>query len=215
MKSGRRAYTSPTRERQARETRSAVLRAAAALFVTPGYAATSVAAVARHAGVSAQTVYNAFGTKPGLLKAAYDVVLAGDDEPVPLAQRPEVRRLYALDDPVRFLHGYAALGRTVLDRVAPLLLQIAAGAAAGDPDLVEHQRVTDAERLLGTTAVVGKVVDLGALAPGLTPERARDRVWTLNAVHVWHLLTAVRGWSGEEYQEWIGDAMCAAVLARP
>jgi hypothetical protein len=29
-----------------------------------------------------------------------------------------------------------------------------------------------------------------------------------------HLLTATLGWSGEDYQDWIGEAMCDAVLVR-
>jgi AcrR family transcriptional regulator len=185
------------------------------MFVHRGYSATSVADVARHAEVSAQTVYNAFGTKQGLLKAAYDVALVGDDRPVPLAERPEVRRLYALDDASALLQGYARLGRTVVERVGPLMLQIAAGAAAGDPDLVTHQRTTDGERLAGTAMVAARVEQLGSLAPGLTVEAARDRIWTLNSVEVWHLLTATLGWSGVEYERWIGEMMCAAVLRRP
>ena len=43
------------------------------------------------------------------------------------------------------------------------MLQIAAGAAGGEADLVEHQRVTDAERLVGTGMVVRRVTELGAL----------------------------------------------------
>ena len=74
--------------------------------------------------------------------------------------------MYALLDATEFLHAYAALGRGLLERVGPLMLQIAAGAAAGgEPDLVEHQRVTDAERLVGTGMVVQRVAELGALRP--------------------------------------------------
>jgi AcrR family transcriptional regulator len=210
--SARRRYQSPVRDQQARETRGAVLAAAVELFVSNGYAATSVASVARHAGVTAQTVYNAFTTKAALLKAAYDVTLAGDDQSVPLAERPEVRALYQEPDPRRFLRGYAVLGRQVLDRVGPLMLQVAAGAAGGDPDLVAQQRTTDGERLAGTLMVARRVSELGALAPDLTVERARDRIWALNSVHVWQLLTEGRGWSGRAYQEWIGQALCDAVL---
>lgn len=208
----KRAYTSPRREQQARATRAAVLAAAAELFAEQGYAATSIAAVAARAGVSPQTVYNTVSGKPQLLKAAYDVALAGDDEPVPLAERPEVRRLYAVTDPAELLHGYAELGGRLLERVGPLMLQLANGAAAGDPDLVEHVRVTDGERATGTLMVARRVEELGGLAPGLTVEAARDRIWVLNSVQVWHLLVAGRGWSPDEYAAWIGDAMCAAVL---
>ena len=56
------------------------------------------------------------------------------------------------------------------------MLQIAAGAASGEPDLVEHQRVTDAERLVGTGMVVRRVTELGALLSGLSPDAARDRI---------------------------------------
>lgn len=211
---GKRRYTSPRREEQARATRAAVLAAAAELFTEHGYAATSMAAVAARAGVSAQTVYNAASSKPQLLKAAYDVALAGDDEPIPMADRPEVRRLYALTDPAALLRGYAEMGRQLLERVGPLMLQLANGAAAGDPDLVEHVRVTDAERAAGTLMVARRVEELGGLAPGLPVEVARDRIWTLNSVQVWHLLVAGRGWTADEYSAWIGDAMCAAVLSQ-
>lgn len=213
MSQANRPYASALRDEQALLTRRRVVHAAAARFHSDGYAATTVAAVARDAAVSSQTVYNAFGTKAALLKAAYDVTLAGDDDPVPLAERPEVQALYAEQDAAAFLHGYAALGRTVLERVGPLMLQITAGADAGEPDLVRLRDTTDAERLAGTSMVVEKVAGLDALAPGLDRDVARDRIWTLNSVQVWHLLTSARGWSGEDYGAWIGEAMCAAVLA--
>ena len=79
---------------------------------------------------------------------------------------------------------------------------------------MDLRATTDQERAAGTLMVVRRVDDLGALAPGVTVERARDRIWTLSSVEFWHLLTNGRGWTGDDYQEWIGEAMCAAVLAR-
>lgn len=210
-----RAYTSALRADQAEQTRRRVVRAASVLFDRDGYAATSVTAVAREAGVSGQTVYNVFGTKAALLKAAYDVAIVGDDEAVPLAERPDVKELYATTDAAAFLRGYAALGREVAERVGSLALQVNAGASAGDPDLVALREQTDAERLVGTGMVAQRVADLGGLAPGLTVEAARDRIWTLNSIEVWHLLTGRRGWSGAEYARWVGDQMVAAVIRPP
>jgi AcrR family transcriptional regulator len=210
----RRPYSSSLRSRQMEATRRRIAEVAVDLFVRDGYAVTTVAGVARQAGVSAQTVYNTFTTKAGLLKAAYDITLVGDAEAVPLAERPDVRALYETTDARQFLHGYARLGRELLDRVGPLMLQVTAGAAAGEEDLVAHQRVTDSERLAGTTMVAQRLAVLDALAPDVTVEQARDRIWTLNSVQVWHLLTGSRGWSGEQYEDWIGDAMCAATLGR-
>jgi AcrR family transcriptional regulator len=218
MKSGEtRRYSSAVREEQAAGTRRRILDAAAELFQDQGYAATSIAAVAKAAGVAGQTVYNAFGTKPALLKATVDRTLVGDDEPIPLAERPHVRELYARTDPVAFLHGYAELGRQVIERVGRLLWQVTAGAAGGDPDLAALDRTMADQRRIGTLMVVRRVDELGALAPGLPLERARDRIWALNSTELWRLLTdpdTGAGWSGDEYAQWVGDAMCAAVLAR-
>lgn len=204
--------TGSLRAQQAVLTRQRIAEAAARLFVRDGYAATAITSVAVDAGVSAQTVYNTFSTKAGLLKAAYDITLVGDADPVPLADRPEVKALYAEPDAAVMLHGYAALGRRILDRIGPLLLQIAAGAAAGEQDLIDHRKLTDQERLTGTGMVARRLDELGALSASVSVEAARDRIWTLNSPDVWHLLTGTLGWSGDAYQEWIGDALCAATL---
>src|SRR5688572_17986406 len=84
-----RPYDNARRLAQARLTELAVVDAARALFIADGYTATTIAAVARAAGVAPQTVYKAFGTKAALLKRVYDVTLVGDVDAVPLADRPE------------------------------------------------------------------------------------------------------------------------------
>ncbi len=88
------------------ETRAAVLAAARQLFLDVGYAATTMGAVANAAGVSVETVYKAFGNKPGLVKALFDVAVVGDDEPMPLVQRDFVKRNMAEPDPRRKLLDY-------------------------------------------------------------------------------------------------------------
>ena len=174
--STRRGYRSELRSQQADQTRQRVAEAATGLFVRDGYAPTSISTVARAAGVSAQTVYNIFGTKAALLKFAYDIALVGDADPVPLAERADVRALYADPDPLRFLRGYARLGRTVLDRVGALTLQVMAGAAAGEEDLVALNQTMNRERLVGTLMVARRLAELDALAPTMSVEQARDRV---------------------------------------
>ena len=205
-----RSYRSPLREEQARLTQRRILDAAYALLLEQGYTATTMAAVAARAGVSGQTVYKTFGSKPALAKRVYDVTLVGDDEPVPFAERPEVVALHAETDPRRFLAGYAALGRGLIERLGPLLRVLLAGARAGDPELRELVDRLNAERLVGAGQVAGRLAELGALRVDL--DKARDAIWTLNSVEVWSLLTEQRGWSGDEYAEWVGRAMADAVL---
>ena len=214
MNNSDRTYSSPVRAEQAELTKRRITDAAYDLFLERGYPATTIAQIAKAAGVTAQTVYNAFGSKPALLKRVYDIRLVGDEAPIPLAQRPDIIALYAQEDPARFLEGYARLGRELMDRLGPLLLVVQAGAQAGDPDLAAHIDTTNGERLIGTGMAANRVQALNALRPGLTVERARDLIWTLNSVEVWHLLTGLRGWSSDEYAEWLGKAMCGAVLDR-
>src|SRR5215207_3350148 len=125
-----RVYQSPLREEQARETRRRVLGAAEQMFLDQGYG-TSVAAIAQRAGVSAQTVYNAFGTKAALAKRLYDVRSAGDDEPVPMAERPVFQQLAQETDPQQVLRLYAGVGRQIAERVWGLYAVLIAGATGG------------------------------------------------------------------------------------
>src|SRR3954451_13651842 len=124
----RRAYDSTNRQEQARRTRLAVLTAARARFLADGYAATTIAAVAADAGVSVETVYKAFGNKPGLVKAVFDVAVVGDDEDVPMMQREFVQRNIAEPDPRRKLRDYGDHLAALAPRVSPILLVVRAAA---------------------------------------------------------------------------------------
>ena len=210
-----RAYDSPLRAEQARQTRQRIVLAARAALLERGYAGTTMPVVARAAGVSVQTVYNAFSTKAELAKRVWDVTLAGDDEPVPLAERPAIRELRAQADPRRYLQGYARLGRVLLERLAPLTEVLLDGARAGDPELSALMSTVDRERLQGATGVARDLSDRGGLRPDVSVERARDAIWALNSVELWSLLVRRRGWSLDEYEQWMARAMCDAVLADP
>ena len=63
------------------------------LFRAHGWAGTTLAAVAEEAGVAVETIYNGFGSKKALLRAAADASIVGDAEPIPLVDRPEFQAL--------------------------------------------------------------------------------------------------------------------------
>src|SRR5689334_7082794 len=92
-----RRYTSPLRSEQAANTRSAILDAAESLFLRDGYGQTAVAAIAREARVATKTVYLAFETKAGLLRALWNRRLRGGLEDVPVAEQDWYRAV--LDEP--------------------------------------------------------------------------------------------------------------------
>ena len=64
---GKRAYRSPARQRQTKETRRRILAATRELFASRGYAGTTVEAIAEVADVSPKTITAVFGSKSALL----------------------------------------------------------------------------------------------------------------------------------------------------
>jgi AcrR family transcriptional regulator len=96
------------------------VHAAAALFAERGYGGTTADAVAQAAGVSRKTVFTSVGGKAELIKLAYDFAIAGDDEPVPMPERPGIRALVAEDDAARMLAAYAAMVADIGARIAPV-----------------------------------------------------------------------------------------------
>src|ERR1700746_603666 len=87
------------RQRRARQTRRSILAAAHELFVRQGYTGTTIRQIADQADVAWQTVYAVFGGKPAILSAVFDVDVAGDDEPVPVPERPFVQAISDAGDP--------------------------------------------------------------------------------------------------------------------
>jgi AcrR family transcriptional regulator len=208
----RRRYDNRRREEQARQARRRILDAAYRLLLERGYPGTTMAEVARAAGVSVETVYKAFGTKAALAKQVWDVTLVGDDQPVPLARRPEFTAIFAEPDPRRKLARYAAVGRLLIERLGPLLGVLLEGAHAGDAELRELMATLDRERLVGAGGVVGHLADVGALRAGLGPDRGRDIVWTLISFEVFRMLVTERGWSLDEWEAWLAITLADALL---
>jgi AcrR family transcriptional regulator len=208
----RRRYDSPHRRGQAAATRRQILEAAQRLFERDGYAATSVAAVAREAGVASKTVYLAFGSKRGLLLALWHLLLRGDEEPVPVGERDWFRAVVEEPDPERRLRLNARNSRAVKER-AGSLLAVVRDAAPVDPEIDALWQRIEREFRANQRAVVELLHTQGALREGLDVERAADVLWALNHPSLYWLLVGERGWSGDEYEAWLADLHCAHLLA--
>ncbi len=207
----RRRYDSSRRQEQAGENRRAVLEAAHRMFLERGYAATTMGAIAAAAGVSVETVYKAFGNKPGLVKAVVDVAIVGDDEPVPMLQRDRVRRMEAEPDPRRKLAMYGEHLADSAPRRVPLELLVRA-AAASDAGAAGVWDQLEAERLTGMAFFARHLHEGGYLRPGVSVEEARDVLWTYNSAEVYELLVMRRDWTPQRYGRWIAGALSAALL---
>jgi AcrR family transcriptional regulator len=203
----RRAYDAEGRRAVAARNRQAVLTACHELLLARGYQATTIRAVAERAGVSAELVYKAFGSKPGLMKAVYDTVLAGDDEPVRIGQRPAVGRIWAMADPGEKVRAYAAFVTDLNTRLGGL----AAVLAEADPEVAQVRAVTEDERLAGLRAFTAHLAGDGVLAAA-DAERAADECWVLTSLSVFAQLTRAREWSPGAYRDWLARMLAATLL---
>jgi hypothetical protein len=162
-----------------------------------------------------QTVYNVVGGKPALLKAVYDVTLAGDDEPVPIGDRPNYRAMQLATDGREMLARYAGIGRELFERVLPLVTKLLAQAASGDPDLQAFADTIEGERATGTTMMAGAISERFGLRDGLTVQDAADILWTLTSPDLADRLVNRRGWGWDKTEAWLGSVMADALLASP
>ena len=206
-----RSYDSPRRREQAAATRREILSAAQRLFEQQGYAATTMAAIAAEARVALKTVYVAFETKSGLLRALWHLLLRGDEGDAPMGQRQWYQELLAEPDPERQLRLMARNSRLVKLRAAALM-EVIRSAAPTDPDIAALWTRIQSDFYDIQRPVVAALAEKNALRPGLDVDRATDILWTLNHPDVWHLLVGERGWTPERYEEWFGDTLCAQLL---
>ena len=205
----RRSYDSSGRRERARQARDQIIGIAGDLFLSRGYAATTVAAIAAQARVSVETIYKGFGGKPGLVRAIVEAGLAGPG-PVPAEQRSDQIR-DTEPDPRQVLTAWGAFMTEIAPRTAPILL-LARDAAAGDPDLAALLDEISAARLERMTVNAHGLSEAGHLQPGLTIAQAADILWTYSSPELYELLVLRSGWSPGRYGRFAAQAMIAALL---
>lgn len=206
-----RRYDSPRRRAQAEATRLAVLAAAQRLFERQGYPATTMGAIAADAGVALKTVYLAFGTKSGVLRALWHLLLRGDGTDAPVADRAWYQEVLTEPDPELQLRRNARNSRVVKERAAALMGAIRSAAPVDAESAALWSRI-QADFYDNQRAIIVTLDARGALRPGLDVERAADILWTLNHPDVWHLLVGERGWTPDEYERWFAHAACSQLL---
>jgi AcrR family transcriptional regulator len=200
------------RAEQIRASRQKVLAAARDLFLRRGYYGTTIEAVAQRARVSPQTVYNVVGGKAALLKSVYDVAVAGDDEPVPMGDRPVYAQIAAAPDARSTLDLYARVGRDMLSRARPLITVIFVEGPGNDPDLRAFVDKIEGERAMGTAHMAHHIAIRFGLRPGLTEAEAADILWALTAPELADRFIRRRGWTLDRYERWLAQAMADALV---
>ncbi|GAA2678679.1 TetR family transcriptional regulator [Actinoplanes palleronii] len=203
-----RRYVSPRRQEQARQTRRAILDAAAKLFVDPGYAATPLTAVAAEADVAVQTVYAVFGSKRQLLSDLVDVTLVGDDEQVAMPDRSFVGDIRALTGLRPKLARYARHLAEVHARQARVMVALA-GAATADADAAAIWRKNLEERRQGMLMFAADLTETGEIR--ISQDQAADVLWLAQDIRNYDWLITQRGWSAPQFEQWFVTTVTASL----
>jgi AcrR family transcriptional regulator len=206
----KRSYDASGRRAQARARRLAVVLAARDLFERDGFRATTIADVAAHADVSAETIYKVFGTKAALAKAVFDLVIAGDDEPVPVAERPAIQAMREEPDVrrkiVMFVDGLAQ--RQASSARVQILIR---DGRHVDGSLTAVWEALNDEGLAGMAALARHLIATGQLPDGIDVAEVRDVLWNYLAIDTYERLVLTQGWTHDRYTRWLTRAVTNAI----
>ncbi|MDQ4132913.1 MAG: TetR/AcrR family transcriptional regulator [Actinomycetota bacterium] len=185
--------------------------AALQLFVANGFAGTTIAAVAEAAGVSPPTVYATFCSKAALLRATIDFALAGDPEPIAVADRPLGKWVYEAESAIELLGRYAVMMGELAERAAPIYMVLVA-AADVEAELADLLADFEKQRLKASTMLAEAIRDRGGLPEGRSLAEARDTIWVCNAPELYVSLTSKRRWSNKRYASWARNTLIKLVV---
>ena len=206
----KRSYDASRRREQARARRLDVVLAARDLFERDGFRPTTIAAVAAHAGVSPESVYKGFGSKAALAKAVFDLVIAGDDEPIPVAERPAAQAVRDEPDARRKIAMFVAGLAQRQARSARVQILIRDGRHVDDSLAPVWAKLND-EALAGMTVLGRHLLQTGQLRDGIDLGEVRDVLWTYLAIDTYERLVLTQGWPLERYSHWLAAAITSAI----
>ncbi|MDQ6524469.1 TetR/AcrR family transcriptional regulator [Nocardioides sp. LHD-245] len=190
--------------------RQRIVGAASALFEQRGFVGTTIVDIAAEAGVAVQTIYQAYGSKVGLLGAAHDVALAGDDDPVALAERAWFLALRDAPSPAAAWQEALAALHLGTARVAPLYAAML--AAEADPDVAGLLVAMRAQRAEFSRLLAEQVAACPG-GEGLDRARLADVIYAVESVESHALLVTQRGWSVEAWRAWVCDVVLREISA--
>lgn len=171
------------------------MAAATALFETRGWSGTTIAGVAAEAGVAVDTIYAAFGSKSALLAAAKNAAKAGDEEGIPIFDRPAYQQLGTGARADRLRRAARLIGE-VNERTRALdaaWREAAAGDTAIAAQLREREAGRRADLAYGLERALGRPLD----------ETTVDGLWAITSPDTYAKLVDARRWTREAYEDWL------------
>ncbi|MCB1110371.1 MAG: TetR/AcrR family transcriptional regulator [Chlamydiia bacterium] len=202
----KRSYHSKSRDTQAAETRSRILKTAKKLFQKEGFDRVTIRKLAQAAAVSMPTVYALFKSKRGVLESLIDSALP------PKQFTALVDEVMYEPSPKKRMSITAKIARQIYDAEKELI-DILRGASVVAPEFKELEQERERRRYERQGESVKKLMKEKALAKGLTLQKARDILWTMTGRDLYRLLVIERKWSSSAYEKWLTEALITSLLA--
>lgn len=202
-----RAYKSDVRAQAAEDTRRRILAAAQSLFSRKGIDAVTIAEVGAKAEVAASTVYAIYKSKEGILRALMEQTLFGDQF------RAAGHRLEAVTDPVALVERTSHVARAIYESESSDL-GLLRHTSGFSPALRKIEQEFERLRYAMQKERVQRLFDAGLAREGLSLEEARRIMWMYTSREVYRLLVHDGRWTPERYQEWLGQTLREALIAR-
>lgn len=205
MKTAKRKYRSEIRDGQAAQTKSLVLEAAKQLFQREGFEGVTIKMLAQEAEVSMPTIYALFKSKRGVLQALIDAALPPEQFLVLVDEAMQEQSA------VKHLQISAKMARQIYDAERELL-DLMRGASVLSPELRELERERELRRFERQGQSVQRLIELRALAKGLTLQSARDILWVLTGRDMYRMFVVERGWTSAKYEKWLAELLVRSLL---
>lgn len=204
----KRSYISETRETQAAQTRSAILKAAKKLFQTEGFDRATIHQLAKAAEVSMPTIYAIFKSKSGVLQSLMDEALPSEKFAALVGDSKQKK------SPKKRLGNTAKLARQIYDAERELM-DILRGASVVAPEFKELEQEREKRRYERQGDYVKMLLQQKYLAKGLTLKKARDILWSLTGRDIYRMLVIERKWTSDQYEKWLAKLLIESLLIQP
>jgi len=207
----KRKYDSSRRQARALETQAQIVEAARELFIKDGYSGVSIETIARKAKASPELIYSVFKNKRTILSHAMNLAAGTDDEPIPVMLRSYIQEVASERNQQRQIQMFASRMQMFFSHIAPVV-EVMRAAAKTEPEIDNLLKKYLNDRYQGMGFFIDCLLANGPLRSGLSKLTAVETIWTLASAEVYNLLVRDRGWSGEEYEVWLSEALGRLLL---
>jgi hypothetical protein len=136
-----------------------------------------------------------------------DARVVGDEELVPLLERPETKAVGTVPDQRERVERVAA-GIALVHERARRVDDLMVSASGSDPEVAALRAdIQQRQRLEGMRLALAAIKRPLGLRPGLDDERAVDILWAIAGPDMHRLLRDQRGWRPDEYRDWLAEAI--------